>query len=99
MKMLLQDFNAKVGKEFIFKSTTGDASLDEINNDNGVTAVNFATSKNLIVKSTMFPHVNLHKFTWILIGDDIQLYFMSDRSGQQIVILTIIWWWLVLGRD
>jgi hypothetical protein len=26
--------------------------------------VNFATSKNLTVKSTMFPHRNIHKFTW-----------------------------------
>jgi hypothetical protein len=24
---------------------------------------------------------------------------MSDRSGQQIVILTTIWWWQKLGRD
>jgi hypothetical protein len=27
-----------------------------MSNDNGVRAVNFATSKNLTVKSTMFPH-------------------------------------------
>jgi hypothetical protein len=26
--------------------------------------VNFATSKNLRVKSTMFPHRNIHKYTW-----------------------------------
>ena len=25
---------------------------------------NFATSKNLVVKSTMFPHQNIHKYTW-----------------------------------
>jgi hypothetical protein len=31
---------------------------------NGVRVVNFATSKNLTVKSTMFPHRNIHKFTW-----------------------------------
>jgi hypothetical protein len=30
----------------------------------GVTSVNFATSKNLRVKSTMFPHSNIHKYTW-----------------------------------
>jgi hypothetical protein len=29
----------------------------------------------------------------------IQVYFMSDRSGQQIVILTTIWRWQELGRD
>jgi hypothetical protein len=26
--------------------------------------INFATSKNLIVESKMFPHHNIHKFTW-----------------------------------
>jgi hypothetical protein len=29
-----------------------------------IKVVNFATSKNLIFKSTMFPHRNIHKFTW-----------------------------------
>jgi hypothetical protein len=60
MKILL-DFNAKVGMEDIFNPTTGNESLHKISNDNGV--VNFATSKNLIAKSTMFPHRNIHKFT------------------------------------
>jgi hypothetical protein len=56
---LLGDFNAKVGREDIFKPTIGNESLHEISNDNGA-----ATSKNLIVKSMMFPHRNVHKFTW-----------------------------------
>jgi hypothetical protein len=64
MKVLLGDFNAKVGREEIFKPTIGNESLHEISNDNGVRIVNFATSKNLIVKSTMFPHRNIYKFTW-----------------------------------
>jgi hypothetical protein len=38
--------------------------LHEISNDNGVRVVNFATSKNLTVKSKMFPHHNIHKVTW-----------------------------------
>jgi hypothetical protein len=42
----------------------GNESLHEISNDNGVRVVNFVTSKNLTVKSTMFPHCNIHKFTW-----------------------------------
>jgi hypothetical protein len=61
---LLGDFNAKVGREDILKPTTGNESLHEIRNDNGVRVVNFATSKNLIVKSTMFPHHTIHKSTW-----------------------------------
>jgi hypothetical protein len=38
--------------------------LHEISNDNGVRVVNFATSNNVIDSSTMFPHRNIHKFTW-----------------------------------
>jgi hypothetical protein len=64
MKILLGDFNAKVGREDIFKPTIANESLDEINNDNGVRVVNFAASENLIVKNTMFPHYDIHEFTW-----------------------------------
>jgi hypothetical protein len=64
MKILLGDFNAKVGREDIFKPTIGNESLHEISNDNGVRVVNLATSKNHPVKSTMFPHRNIHKVTW-----------------------------------
>jgi hypothetical protein len=63
-KILMGDFNAKVGREDIFKPIIGSDSLHETSNDNGVRAVNFATSKNLIVKSTIFPHRDIHKHTW-----------------------------------
>jgi hypothetical protein len=68
MKILLGHFNAKVGREDIFKLTIGNESLHEISNDNGVRVVNFATSKNLTVKSTMFPHRNIHNVTWMSPG-------------------------------
>ena len=45
MKILLGDFNAKVGRENIFKPNIGNKSLHQDNNDNGVRIVNFATSK------------------------------------------------------
>jgi hypothetical protein len=64
MKIILGDFNAKVGRENIFKPMIGNESLHEISNDSGVRVVNFATSKNLVVKSTMFPHRKIHKYTW-----------------------------------
>jgi hypothetical protein len=64
MKILLGDFNAKVGRENIFKPTIGNESLHEISNDSGVRAVNFATYKSLVVKSTMFPHRKIHKYAW-----------------------------------
>ena len=64
MKILLGDFNAKVGRENIFKPTIGNESLHQDNNDNGVRIVNFATSKYLDIKSTMFQHRDIHKHTW-----------------------------------
>jgi hypothetical protein len=50
MEILLGDFNAKVGRKDIFKHTTGNESLHAISNDNGVRAVNFATSKISLLK-------------------------------------------------
>jgi len=61
MKILLVDFNAKVGREYIFKPTTGNESLYQNGNDNGVRIVKFATSKESIVNTT-FPHLNIHKY-------------------------------------
>jgi hypothetical protein len=46
MEILLGDFNAKIGREDIFKPTIGNESSHEISNDNGVTVVNFATYKH-----------------------------------------------------
>jgi hypothetical protein len=60
MKILLRDFNVKVGRQ-ICKLTIWNESLHKISNDNEVRVVNFATSKNLTVKSTLFPHRNIYK--------------------------------------
>jgi ribosomal protein S17 len=64
-------------------------SLHQDGNNNGVRIVNFAPSKNLVFRTTMFLHWNIHKYTWtstdgkthdqfnrILIGDDIRVYWM-----------------------
>jgi exonuclease III len=64
MKILMGDFNAKVRREDIFKPIIGNESLLEASDDNRVRGVNFATSKNLIVKSTTFPHHDIHKYAW-----------------------------------
>jgi hypothetical protein len=44
----------------MFKPTVGNESLHEFSKGNGNRVVNVATSKNLVVKSTMFPHRNIH---------------------------------------
>jgi hypothetical protein len=43
MKILLGDFNPKIGREDIFKPTLWKESLHELSNDNAVRLVNFAT--------------------------------------------------------
>ncbi|PNF43831.1 hypothetical protein B7P43_G06038 [Cryptotermes secundus] len=50
--------------ERILKPMIGNESLQEFNTKNGIRVVYFATSKNLTVESTMFPHHNIHRFTW-----------------------------------
>jgi hypothetical protein len=63
MKML-GDYNAKVGRQDIFKPKIGNETLHEISYDNGIRVGNFATSENLIVKNTVFPNRNIHIYTW-----------------------------------
>ena len=61
MKILLGDFNAKVEREDVFKPTSGYKSLHHGSNGDGVRIVHLAASKNLVVKSTMFPHLKFDK--------------------------------------
>jgi len=63
MKILLGDFNAKLGRLDSFKPTIGNDSLRQDSNNNGVRIVNFATSKIQVAQSTMFPRRNIHKYT------------------------------------
>jgi hypothetical protein len=53
-----------VGLENIFEPTNENEGLHQGSNDNGVGLVNFATSTNQLVKSTMFPRPNIHGNTW-----------------------------------
>jgi exonuclease III len=64
MKTFLGDFNAKVGREVIFKPIIDNESLREASNDKRVREVNFATLKHQIIKSTTFPHRDIHKHSW-----------------------------------
>jgi hypothetical protein len=69
LAILLGDFNAEAGIEDIFKATFRNKSLYEISNDNEMRVVNSATSKNLIIKSTMFLHHYIHKHRWTSPGE------------------------------
>jgi endonuclease/exonuclease/phosphatase family metal-dependent hydrolase len=92
MKILLGDFNAKVGREDIFTSKIRHESLHEISNDNGVRLVHFATSENLRVKSTMFPHRNVHKYT--LTSPDEKTHNQIDH----ILVDNVVFYILECGR-
>jgi hypothetical protein len=59
-KMLLDDLNAELDTEDVLKTTVGNNSSHGNSNDSGVRVVKFATSKNLVVKSAMFLHPNIH---------------------------------------
>jgi hypothetical protein len=63
-KILLGDFNEILGRRDIFKLRIGNESLHQDSTGNGVRRINFATSNSLVVKSRMFPHRNIHKYTW-----------------------------------
>jgi hypothetical protein len=45
MTFLSEDFNIKINRKEIFKPTTQNDSLKGTINDNGITVVNFTTSK------------------------------------------------------
>ena len=93
-----------MGREIIFKPRIGQEILHQDSNGIGVRLVKFATSENLVVKSTLFPRRNIHKYTWtspdgkthkqidhVLIGDGIQIYWMCEALGELTVILITIW--------
>jgi hypothetical protein len=80
----------------------GNESLHEMSNDNGVRAVNFATSKNPTVKSTMFPHTwtvpdgkTHNQIDHILVGRrrhsnvlDVRTYRAADCNTDHYLVVT-----------
>ena len=87
MKIILGGFNAKLGRENVFKPTIGNESLHQESNDNGGRIVNLATSKNLVVKSMMFPHLNISTTGPLLMGrPTTRVITLIDRSWHSSVL-------------
>ena len=59
MKIILGDFNPKVGEQNIFKPTIANESLHQDSNDNWVTIVNFVALKVLVLKRHSYVHLDL----------------------------------------
>jgi hypothetical protein len=65
MKIRPGDFDAKLERMDIFKPTIVNESLPQDSNDNGARIVNFATSKDVVVKSAMFEIRKIRTYTCI----------------------------------
>lgn len=63
VRLILGDFNAKIGREQCYRNTVGVYSLHATSNDNESKLINFAMGKELVIKSTIFPRKGIHKYT------------------------------------
>jgi hypothetical protein len=63
IKIILGDFNAKIGKEVMYRPAIRTHSRHETSNDDGRRVVDFTLGKNMCISSTYFPYKNIHKET------------------------------------
>jgi hypothetical protein len=105
--------NAKFRRERIFKQTVGSESLHQDGNDDYFRIVNFAISKNVVLRSTVFPPTHIHKYTWTSPNkkthNQIDHMLIDNRwhssvpdydlSGELTVILITIWCLQKLRKD
>ena len=65
LMLVMGDLNAKVGTaQKDEERTVGNHSIKGVRNDNGERFVAFCAENNLAISTTMFPHKEIHKYTW-----------------------------------
>jgi hypothetical protein len=64
IRILLGDFNAKVGFEDQDRFVVGNRGLHEERNENGLRLIGLASALNIVIRSTIFPHKKIHLATW-----------------------------------
>jgi hypothetical protein len=64
IKVVMGDFNAKVGKESGLAPNVGKYSLHEETYNNGWRMIDFAITKNMAISSKLFQYKRIYKETW-----------------------------------
>jgi hypothetical protein len=62
--IVMEDFNAKVGREPSLVPNVGKYSLHEETNNNGWRMIDFSITKKMAINSMVFQHKRIHKETW-----------------------------------
>lgn len=70
VRILIGDFNARVGNSTIKHGTVGKHSFYDSPNDNGQRFMDFCALHEYIIGGTMFEHKNIHKETWLSLKGD-----------------------------
>jgi len=65
LRILLGDWNAKLGQEIRYGSCIKTHSLHTVTNDNGSKLIDFGVDKGLIVKCTMFSREDIYNYMWV----------------------------------
>lgn len=65
IKILMGDFNAKVGdNNYNWEAVMGNHGIGQMN-ANGELLADLCVNQDLVIGGTLFPHKNIHKVTWV----------------------------------
>jgi hypothetical protein len=64
IKLIIGDLNAQIDKEAIYYPTTGKEAFHQESNENAKRLIHFTASRNMVIGTTLFQHMDIHKITW-----------------------------------